>query len=61
MASSRLAPAHARASGRAGSRLARVLSVIARAQGTDPARYPWLGEPECVENDYYRFLNHPRD
>jgi hypothetical protein len=35
--------------------------VIGRVSGTDQARWLWLGEPEFVENDYYRFLNHPRD
>jgi hypothetical protein len=61
MASSWLAAAQPRASSQAGSRLARVLSVIARVPEIDLARYPWPGQPDCVENDYYRFLNHPRD
>lgn len=61
MSSSRLTAAHPRVSSRAGSRLTRILSVIARASGDGPARRPWPGAPERVENDYYRFLHHPRD
>jgi hypothetical protein len=61
MASSWLVAARPRASSRAGERLERVLGAIARSPQADLARYPWPGRPECVENDYYRFLNHPRD
>ncbi len=44
-----------------GRRLARAVAVLARPRGADPGYGLMPGAPEMVENDYYRFLNHPRD
>ena len=40
-------------------RLARQLGAFTRA--VQAASGPRLGDPEMVENDYYRLRNHPRD
>jgi hypothetical protein len=50
------APARAR-----GRRFFRTVGVIARPGEADPMYGPLPGAPEQVENDYYRFLNQPRD
>jgi len=41
-------------------RLSRAVRAIARS-GADAARRPAHCQLDCVENDYYRFLNYPRD
>lgn len=43
------------------NRLARALTALLRAPHTDAACNPLPDQPDMVENDYYRFLNHPRD
>ena len=43
-----------------GIRLSRAVRAIARS-GADNARRPAHCGLDCVENDYYRFLNYPRD
>lgn len=49
---------HARASGR---RFFRAAGLLSRAREADPGYGPLPGAPDLVENDYYRFLNQPRD
>ena len=47
--------------GARGRRFFRTVSVLKRAREADPGYAPLPGAPEQVENDYYRFLNQPRD
>jgi hypothetical protein len=49
-------PARAR-----GRRFFRTVGVIGRPGEADPMYGPLPGAPDQVENDYYRFLNQPRD
>jgi hypothetical protein len=37
------------------------VSVLTRPRGADPGYGRLPGAPELTENDYYRFLNQPRD
>ena len=42
-------------------RFFRTAGLLSRPREADPGYGPPLGAPDQVENDYYRFLNHPRD
>jgi hypothetical protein len=44
-----------------GRRSFRTVGVFGRPQKTDLGYRPLAGAPDQVENDYYRFLNQPRD
>ncbi len=55
---------HGRHGSRAGARARRffrTVGVLNRAREADPGYAPLPGAPDQVENDYYRFLNQPRD
>jgi hypothetical protein len=44
-----------------GSQLAHAWSTLTRARAASAGYGPGSAAPEVIENDYYRFLNHPRD
>jgi hypothetical protein len=52
---------HGSQAGARGRRFFRTVGVLNRAREADPRYAPLPGAPEQVENDYYRFLNQPRD
>lgn len=60
MAPGQVAAKYPGGSKRKGIRLRHAMGAIARS-GANAGRWPTRREPECVENDYYRFLNYPRD
>jgi hypothetical protein len=60
MAPHQVATKYPAAPKRKGIRLRHAMRAIARS-GADAGRRPVHCELECAENDYYRFLNYPRD
>lgn len=44
-----------------GRRSFRTVGVLGRPRKADLGYRPLAGAPDQVENDYYRFLNQPRD
>jgi hypothetical protein len=42
-------------------RLTGVMHVLTGPRGADPGFRPLPSALDLAENDYYRFLNHPRD
>lgn len=44
-----------------GNRLLHAFSFFLRARGADAIYGPASWQPDTVEDDYYRFLNSPRD